>query len=88
MFCPWIGRFWTSLVENGMVDAILKKGEVGLLYKLDIEKAYDTYLGHFSYTCLRRWVLWPDGEIGCKLVCLLLPPQHLVMLDHQNFPNL
>ena len=30
-----------SLIANEVIDSILRKKERGLLYKLDIEKAYD-----------------------------------------------
>ena len=53
-----------SLIANEVIDSITKKKEKRFLYKLDIEKAYDTLNWNFLLSSLQkmgfgeRWIEW------------------------------
>ena len=53
-----------SLIANEVIDSVLRKKERGVLFKLDIEKAYDHINWNFLLRVLkktgfgRRWVNW------------------------------
>ena len=53
-----------SLIANEVIDSIAKKKDKGILYKLDIEKAYDTLNWNFLPSSLQkmgfgeRWIEW------------------------------
>ena len=52
------------LITNEVIDSMLRKGEKGILCKLDIKKAYDQINWSFVLTVLqkmgfgRRWIAW------------------------------
>ena len=62
-----------SLIANEVIDSMLKKKEKGVLYKLDIEKAYMTRLIEiFSHQCFLKWALRRSGWVGSSGVFTLL----------------
>ena len=67
-----------SLIANEVIDSMLKKKEKGVLYKLDIEKAYDQINWNFLTTVLikmgfkEKWLGWMKWCISTASFSVML----------------
>ena len=67
-----------SLIANEVIDSMLKKKEKGVLYKLDIEKAYDKINWNFLTTVLgkmgfkEKWLGWIKWCISAASFSVML----------------
>jgi hypothetical protein len=64
----------STLVANECLDSRLQSGTPGIIFKLDLEKAYDHVIGSFCFIYWRDVVLERDGEVGSLLYfnCMFL----------------
>ena len=53
-----------DLVANEVIDSRKRSAGAGLIFKLDIEKAYDHVNWSSFFQAWRKWVLVPSGETG------------------------
>ena len=66
------------LIENEVIDSILRRKEKGVLYKLDIEKAYDQINWNFIVMVLKKmgfeekWIVWIKWCISTASFSILI----------------
>ena len=66
------------LIENEVIDSILRRKEKGVLYKLDIEKAYDQINWNFIVMILKKmgfkekWIVWIKWCISTTSFSILI----------------